>query len=68
MIASVSLGAPRKFSIKSRATGERTDVILEDGDLLVMGGRSQLDYLHSVPKSARMPGARVNLTFRQVVK
>jgi alkylated DNA repair dioxygenase AlkB len=65
-IASLSLGASRRFAVKCRATGERADVVLEHGDLLVMSGRSQIDYLHSVPKIVRPIGARLNLTFRRV--
>lgn len=67
-IASLSIGAPRRFSVKSRRANpaHRTDLWLCDGDLLVMSGRSQLDYLHSVPKTSRPVGPRINLTFRWV--
>lgn len=71
IIASVSLGAARKFSIKRRADGERWDVMLRHGDVLVMSGRSQLDYLHAVPKTrftqTISSETRVNLTFRRVL-
>lgn len=65
-IASLSIGSSRAFAIRNRATRERISVALSHGDLLVMSGRSQLDYLHSVPKTARPVGPRVNLTFRHV--
>jgi len=65
-IASLSLGASRTFAIRNRATRERTTITLSHGDLLVMSGRSQLDYLHSVPKTLRHVGPRINLTFRWV--
>jgi alkylated DNA repair dioxygenase AlkB len=65
-IASWSLGAARTFAVKPRADGERWSAALGNGDLLVMSGRSQLDYLHSVPKTAKAIGPRVNLTFRLV--
>lgn len=65
-IASLSIGAPRTFAIRNRATRERTTLTLSHGDLLVMSGRSQADYLHAIPKTARPVGARLNLTFRQV--
>jgi alkylated DNA repair dioxygenase AlkB len=67
VIASLSFGASRSFGIKSKATGERTTLILNHGDLVVMSGRSQLDYLHCVPKTAKKVGARVNLTFRRTM-
>lgn len=68
-IASVSLGASRVFKIRSKVDHERRDwtVELAHGDVLVMHGRSQADYEHSIPKTARAVGTRVNLTFRQVV-
>jgi len=65
-IASWSLGARRTFAAKPRAGGDGWKVQLGCGDLLVMSGRSQLDYLHSVPKTTKAIGPRVNLTFRLV--
>lgn len=64
VIASLSFGAARDFQIKSKATGERTTITLGHGDLLIMSGRSQAEYLHAVPKTARKVGERINLTFR----
>lgn len=68
VIASVSLGAARAFSVKPRhlADLQRWSVELAAGDLLIMRGRSQVDYLHAVPKTARPVGRRLNLTFRMV--
>lgn len=66
VIASLSLGASRRFAIRHNATRARTDIVLAHGDLLIMSGASQRDYQHSVPKTARPIGARLNLTFRTV--
>ena len=66
VIASVSLGAPRRFTLKERNGKGRWTVDLGHGDLLTMYGRSQADYLHSVPKTSKPVGPRVNLTFRTV--
>lgn len=65
-IASWTLGAARKFAVKARDGKVSTSVQLGDGDLLVMSGHSQLDYLHSIPKTTRQVGPRLNLTFRKV--
>lgn len=65
-IASVSLGGARRFSIKRRTTGAVWNLKLADGDLLVMSGASQRDYLHSLPKTARPAAPRINLTFRTI--
>jgi alkylated DNA repair dioxygenase AlkB len=59
----LSLGAPRRFLFKPRAGGASTGFTVAGGDLVVMGGRCQRDWLHSVPKQARAAGARVSLNF-----
>lgn len=63
-IASVNLGAPRRFVLRSVATGQRWSVDLGGGDLLLMTNESQSDYRHAVPKTKRAVGPRINLTFR----
>ena len=63
-IASVSLGARRRFVLRHRATRERWTWELGGGDLLVMRDESQRDYAHAIPKTARPIGPRMNLTFR----
>lgn len=63
VIASVSLGVCRKFSMRHRGTGLREDYYLSHGSLLVMGAGVQDTWEHSVPKTVR-GGERINLTFR----
>jgi alkylated DNA repair dioxygenase AlkB len=64
-VASLSLGATRRFRVAHRRERERRHALdLTAGGLLVMTGRSQLDWRHALPKSATAAGARVNLTFR----
>lgn len=63
-IASLSLGAERNFRFKHRRTGETTSVWLENGSLLVMAGETQTHWVHCLPKSKRVFGPRINLTFR----
>ncbi|HKA88212.1 MAG TPA: alpha-ketoglutarate-dependent dioxygenase AlkB [Haliangiales bacterium] len=64
-VASLSLGATRRFRIAhKRDARARFSLELTPGGLLVMDGRSQLDYRHALPKSASAHGQRVNLTFR----
>jgi alkylated DNA repair dioxygenase AlkB len=64
VIASVSLGARRRFAVRHRQTRQRWTWELGEGDLLVMLDESQSDYAHAVPKTARPVGPRMNLTFR----
>lgn len=63
-IASVSLGARRRFVMTHVDSRARATWSLGGGDLLVMSGASQRDYRHSVPKTSARVGPRLNLTFR----
>jgi alkylated DNA repair dioxygenase AlkB len=66
-IASISLGAERKFAFKHKKTAHSVSLLLEDGSLLLMKGSTQTNWLHSLPKSTRVKQARINLTFRSIV-
>ncbi|MFM2206901.1 MAG: hypothetical protein RL213_876 [Bacteroidota bacterium] len=65
-IASVSLGAARRFSLRHRKTRETVSIVLEHGSLLVMDGKSQRHWQHALPKSAKVTMPRINLTFRRM--
>lgn len=67
-IASLSLGAERKFSFKHKHTHEKVDIILENGSLLVMKDTTQTHWLHQLPASKKIHSPRINLTFRTIVK
>jgi len=66
-IASLSLGAERKFSFKHKESKETVSVLLEHGSLLVMKDETQTNWLHRLPPTKKVNGARVNLTFRTIV-
>lgn len=66
-IASLSLGAERKFSFKHKRTKQSISVIAENGSLLVMKGSTQTNWLHSIPKMKKIERPRVSLTFRMIV-
>lgn len=68
VIASLSLGAVRRFKMKHRT---RRDIStrtwpLANGSLLIMRGSTQLCWKHEVPKTKRVVGPRINLTFRWI--
>lgn len=65
-IASLSFGAERRFDLRHRATGETVRVTLPHGSLLVMSGTLQQHWVHQVPAMKRVPGPRINVTFRLV--
>jgi alkylated DNA repair dioxygenase AlkB len=66
VIASLSLGATRRFALKHRASGERRNIDLTSGSLLLMAGATQRHWVHALPRTARPVGERINLTFRVV--
>ena len=66
-IASVSLGAERKFSFKPKQSNKTISVLLEHGSLLLMKDATQKNWLHSLPKSSKITLPRINLTFRRMV-
>jgi len=63
-IASVSLGASRKFAFKHQRSNEKRELILYSGSILDMKGEIQQFWKHSLPKSKKVHSARINLTFR----
>ncbi|MBK8290202.1 MAG: alpha-ketoglutarate-dependent dioxygenase AlkB [Flammeovirgaceae bacterium] len=63
-IASLSLGAERKFSFKHKVTKQTCSLVLEHGSLLVMKGATQTHWLHRLPPTKKVTAPRVNLTFR----
>ena len=66
VVASISLGAVRRFRLRHRTSRESRGIDLAAGSLLLMSGRSQLDWQHALPKTRRPVGPRINLTFRVV--
>ncbi|OQK18612.1 2OG-Fe(II) oxygenase [Methyloprofundus sedimenti] len=66
-IASLTLGAARRFALRHKKTSEINDLVLANGDLLVMEPNFQHHWQHSVPLDNSVTGGRINLTFRNVI-
>lgn len=60
----LTLGATRRFLLKPRTGGTSVAFKPSSGDLIVMGGRCQEDWLHSVPKDPGITQARISLNFQ----
>lgn len=80
VIASLSLGAPRRFLLRAARpqagakAGVKTGVgagsfgmTLEPGSLLLMKAGCQQRYQHALPRTRRATGLRINLTYRWIV-
>ena len=65
-IASLSIGAARKFSFKHKVTKETISIQLENGSLLEMKGTIQSHWWHALTKSKKVTEPRINLTFRKM--
>ncbi|MGJ9411564.1 alpha-ketoglutarate-dependent dioxygenase AlkB [Aeromicrobium sp. CF4.19] len=75
MVAILSLGAPRRLSLRPRGEpaasgsgpgqdGGPVGFVLGHGDLLVMGGSCQRTWDHAVLKTAKPTGPRISVQFR----
>ena len=72
-IASISIGAERKFRIRDKLSKAiKCDVDMPNGTVFVMGGQMQTEFTHEVPKingkKGDAVGRRINITFRQFRK
>lgn len=75
-IASFSLGAKRDFLLKHKPIAPQAGAVVEEpkgikltlrsGDMVLMRGRTQSNWLHSIPKRADAKG-RINITFRKAM-
>ncbi|TXF91736.1 alpha-ketoglutarate-dependent dioxygenase AlkB [Neolewinella aurantiaca] len=66
ILPSISLGAVREFSFKSKSDEEDGySLDLANGSLLVMGAYCQSRYVHSLPRNPEYKHGRINITFRE---
>jgi alkylated DNA repair dioxygenase AlkB len=73
LIASLSLGAERRFRLRRRlprtvkpAPSDTVSLVLPSGSVLRMAGATQRLYRHDLPKTRVAVGPRINLTFRWI--
>ncbi|NQD37058.1 alpha-ketoglutarate-dependent dioxygenase AlkB [Permianibacter sp. IMCC34836] len=67
VIASLSFGAARRFCLQHRRQKQqRLELLLQDGDLLLMAGATQANYRHALPKTSKPVAERLNFTFRWI--
>ena len=70
LIVSLSLGATRRFVVRPHPASVVDSAPLRfdlaAGDVLLMAGRTQVDWQHQIAKTRKQSGSRVNLTFRTI--
>jgi alkylated DNA repair dioxygenase AlkB len=66
VIACVSLGAVRLFRVNGKNGSVAFAERLPHGSLLIMGGKTQKNFKHEVPKEPDVAQPRINLTFRYI--
>ena len=74
-ILSLSWGGPRRFLLRPKpksvgsAVDKVTDILLKDGDVVIMGGKCQDEFKHEIPKVRKMDGLvgdRISWTIRRM--
>lgn len=69
VVCSVSFGASRTFLlVPKRRGGERLELVLTAGSLLLMDGGCQRHYRHGIPKEPAVREERISLTLRRVLR
>ena len=66
-IASLSLGAMRKFSFKHKEDKSSVSLHLENGSVLIMHSPTQQFWKHALLKTKKVSTPRMNLTFRKIL-
>lgn len=66
-IASLSLGAERRFEIRHNRSRETLSMPLAHGSLLIMGGTFQAHWKHRLARQPGIAKPRANLTFRNII-
>jgi alkylated DNA repair dioxygenase AlkB len=68
-IASISLGAERKFYFRNKSDTnpdeEVQSIVLAHGSLLIMDLGTHENYIHGLPRDSKIKTPRLNLTFRK---
>jgi alkylated DNA repair dioxygenase AlkB len=69
VIGSVSFGAERIFKLrhkKYKINNLKQRITLGNGSFLLMKGATQHHWMHEIPRTAKLIGPRINLTFRVI--
>lgn len=67
VVATLSLGCPRRFLVRAKDRTVAWQEPLASGSLLVMHGDCQHEFKHELPKQKTVTEERLSLTFRRLL-
>ena len=66
-IASISFGSERDLVFRNKISKETRSIAQAHGCLILIDGRTQKNWQHSIKKTQKVIGPRINLTFRNII-
>jgi len=66
-IASISFGGERDLVFRNKITKETLAIPQTNGCLILIDGETQRNWQHSIKKTQKVIGPRINLTFRNII-
>ena len=66
-IASISFGSERDLVFRKKITKETLAIPQTNGCLILIDGETQRNWQHSIKKTQKVIGPRINLTFRNII-
>ena len=66
-IASISFGSERDLVFRNKISRETLAITQTNGCLILIDGETQKNWQHSIKKTQKVIGPRINLTFRNII-
>ena len=66
-IVSISLGSERDLVFRNKINKETLSIPQINGCLILIDGKTQKNWQHSIKKTQKIIGPRINLTFRNII-
>jgi len=66
-IASISFGSERDLVFRNKISKETLSIAQVQGCLILIDGKTQKNWQHSIKKTRKVIGPRINLTFRNII-
>ena len=67
-IASISFGSERDLVFRNKISKENLSIPQAHGCLILIDGKTQKNWQHSIKKTRKVIGPRINLTFRNIIE